>query len=592
MGCFYFTPQENKTYKAELTYANGLHDTINLPPATANGISLAVNNDSIPKAVVTIKAGQSYFRMNKGKSLTLVVYNSGTVSTLNCTLDSVIVKLDVLKRHLHSGHAIVTLFSAQGEPLCERMFFVQNYDYLSLNVNSDKAIYKKKDKVNIKLNVKTRADDPSSGHFSVSVIDESKVVVNENEERTIMTDLLLTSDLKGYIEQPNYYFNNPGTKTQGDLDLVMLTHGYRHFEWKKVLDSKRRNPIFNLEKAIGIEGLVTNLAGKPVANGTVNLITANNGVLATSATDVKGLFHFDNFVFTDTAHFVLSAVNDKNRNSTRITAFNDQRNAPALLPYRQLSGSPINDSVMATYVRNAKLRQRDVANYLKGTGIILKQVNIKSKKPDDQYRTQSFAGAGGADQVLHSEELGYGPLTTKLYGLRGVFFDGATLYLTINNNATGKNYAKRMLVIVDGLEHADYKYLQANEVETVEVLRNASASIYGMEGAGGVLIITTKTNRGLEAKDITSTGVLPITVPGFYKAREFYSPKYDHPNDTRKYPDRRSTVYWKPEVITDNDGNASFDYYNADGRGNYKVTIEGIDENGSLGRLVYRYKVE
>ncbi len=88
-----------------------------------------------------------------------------------------------------------------------------------------------------------------------------------------------------------------------------------------------------------------------------------------------------------------------------------------------------------------------------------------------------------------------------------------------------------------------------------------------------------------------ATGILPINVQGNYKAREFYSPKYES-NITTPQPDLRSIIYWQPELTTDKDGYASFNYYNADGKANYRVVIEGIDEKGNIGRQVYRYKVE
>jgi TonB-dependent SusC/RagA subfamily outer membrane receptor len=154
---------------------------------------------------------------------------------------------------------------------------------------------------------------------------------------------------------------------------------------------------------------------------------------------------------------------------------------------------------------------------------------------------------------------------------------------------------KEMLVVIDGAEVPgdDLSFLSSNDVETVELLKYASASIYGVKGAGGVLIITTRRTRELNPKDIVSIGVLPITVIGFYKARQFYSPKYDTPVALNsKQHDLRSTIYWNPEIKTDKEGNASFDFYNADGTGTYKVTIEGIDKDGNIGRQVYRYKVE
>jgi hypothetical protein len=106
------------------------------------------------------------------------------------------------------------------------------------------------------------------------------------------------------------------------------------------------------------------------------------------------------------------------------------------------------------------------------------------------------------------------------------------------------------------------------------------------------MVITTKQGKPRELKDIASFGILPIYPRGYYKAREFYAPKYDHPNLTSNRPDLRSTIYWKPEIITGADGTASFDYCNSDMPGVYKVTIEGIDDNGNLGVKVYRYTVD
>ncbi len=158
-------------------------------------------------------------------------------------------------------------------------------------------------------------------------------------------------------------------------------------------------------------------------------------------------------------------------------------------------------------------------------------------------------------------------------------------------SGSGQGSVAGMMVIVDGVEDGDFSGLQASDVETVEVLKYASASIYGMNGGAGVLIITTKKGGGRNIKDIASIGILPIAPMGFYKAREFYSPKYENTAIT-KQRDYRSTIYWKPELVTSKDGAASFDFYNADSKGTYRVVIEGIDDKGNLGRQVYRYKVE
>jgi hypothetical protein len=86
--------------------------------------------------------------------------------------------------------------------------------------------------------------------------------------------------------------------------------------------------------------------------------------------------------------------------------------------------------------------------------------------------------------------------------------------------------------------------------------------------------------------------VITYNPKGYYKVRVFYSPQYDDPKTNTQIPDLRSTIYWKPNIITTRDGKASFEYFNADSKGAYRVVIEGIDSEGNLGRQVFHYKVE
>ena len=230
MGFFYLQPQDGKSYTANVTYADGGKDSFKLPVAAASGMALSVNNESLSKFTVTITANNTCFAQNRGKDYTLLVYSGGVGTSVTYKLDSNLIVLDVAKHRLRTGVATITLFSPGSEPLAERLLFIQNYGQLKINITSDKTAYHARDKVSLALDVKTRTDSAARGHFSVSVVDESKVAVNETEENTILTTLLLTSDLKGKVEQPDYYFANINNETSRNLDLVMLTNGYRRFE--------------------------------------------------------------------------------------------------------------------------------------------------------------------------------------------------------------------------------------------------------------------------------------------------------------------------------------------------------------------------
>ena len=575
MGSFYLQPQQNKSYTAKLIYADGNTDMIKLPDAQTPGVTLTVNNDSLPKASVRIEASNAYFAQYRDKDHLLLIYSGGVATSVTCRLDSNIISLDIAKRHLRTGVATVTLFSPGGEPLAERLFFVQNHDQLKLDIKTGKVVYAPKGKVTVALNAKTRADSAAMGHFSVSVTDESKVPVNENDENTILSNLLLTSDIKGGIEQPNYYFANISAATRGDLDLVMLTHGYRRFEWKPLLNNAYPAIAYQPEKLLKIAGTAKMLGGRALNKGTVSLIApfSGHGILST-ATDDKGNFSFNNLLYMDSARFILQAVNAKGSNNTVLTYKEDK--TVDIKPYQQPSFTVL-DTTMTAYLKNNK-RQRDQL-YAQGliTGKMLKEVKVKARKLTPVVNDTKY---GVADQVIDGAKIEYGGFLADRLISKTV---GITYKIGKLMDAHAYSNSGPMLVVLDGVEMPDFDLNSLNTglIDKIEVIRDYSSN--------GALIITT--TKGVPLRDITSKGILPITARGFYKAREFYSPKYESaaPN---KFADLRTTIYWNPEIPTDKSGNAQFDFYNADGKGSYKVVVEGIDAEGNLGRGVYRYKVE
>ncbi|HVW12956.1 MAG TPA: hypothetical protein VHB54_03990, partial [Mucilaginibacter sp.] len=162
----------------------------------------------------------------------------------------------------------------------------------------------------------------------------------------------------------------------------------------------------------------------------------------------------------------------------------------------------------------------------------------------------------------------------------------------INNRNGGP-----MSIIVDGmvLPPASLNDLNKSDIYSIEVLRSGIArSVYGNSIAGGgALVITTR--READPNYVTSqipAGLITYPFQGYHKARIFYSPKYDHPKTDSDPLDARRTIYWAPNIMTGKDGKASFEYYNADTKGTYRVVVEGIDDQGRIGRQVYRYKVE
>ncbi|QJD97128.1 TonB-dependent receptor plug domain-containing protein [Mucilaginibacter robiniae] len=594
MGIFSFTPEAGKTYKAQITYQDGSHNTVDLPLALNRGYVLSINHPDSANISVRVMgssnladAGQVYILAQTGGDVRYVAKSKAGSAAFGTTIPT---------SKFPSGITQFTLFSATGEPLNERIVFIQHPDdLLQLNVNSGKSVTAPREKVQISLNAQNSSGKPVIGSFSASVIDESKVPVEEDAETTILSHLLLTSDLRGYVEQPNYYFNKSNDQTRSDLDVLMLTQGYRRFEWKPVLAGNIVPPAYQPEKLIQISGTIRS-GSKPAPGAKITLFTTAGGAfLIDTVADSQGRFAFKNLIVKDSIRFVLQARTAKGKKDVDIILDNNAK-PETIVKNRYLSAAEVNNSSrFTTYLQYARKQADEERKYGLGNHtIVLKEVTIREKKQAALQNSSNLNGPGNADQVIMSDvfdKMACPNIADCLQGrLVGVVFRGGVPYST-------RSLSGPMQIIVDGV-YVDSDYLSIisqYDIASIEVLRSGgNTAIYGSRGGNGVIIINTKRGNDLtyNSSQIYSPGVITYTPKGFYRARQFYSPQYDDPKTNKTVADLRTTIYWNPNLITDKDGHTSLSYFNAGTPGTYRVVIEGMDTDGNLGHQVYRYKVQ
>ncbi|MBD1365618.1 TonB-dependent receptor plug domain-containing protein [Mucilaginibacter sp. ZT4R22] len=714
MGIFALLPQAGKAYSAKITLADGRAFTAPLPKALDAGYVLTVNNTRKDSLFIKVATNGQQFQAKQNTAFYLVGQSGGEVYyTAAGTLKTPVFGAGIDKRRFPSGIVQFTLF-ADGQPVNGRIVFVQSDDTLKMTLSSSVKTYAARSPVKLDFVAKNDANEPVAGSFSVAVINESRVGADENVEGSIFSHLLLTSDLKGYIEKPNYYFTNTTDAKRAELDILMLTQGYRRFEWKQILTAPDTRIVNQPEQSLTLEGTIKTTGGGIVPNGKLMLTATRENTVLDTVTDATGNFKFTNLQLSDTAKIVLQArkQNDGKRvaiyvkepeypniiKSNAQEAANNDLSAEALrnsyaayqnqlhndsLKYgKQLSQVNITEKKLdkgdpygakrnvagRTYnmkqylgfpsmrevILNALIGYKMVGDVLIKAGktggptdifldgslvsvdnlyaylpseiesfktgdvgdvqeaqiqkayivittkrragtdtTVLKQVTITAKKAKKNVVTRSsnLHGAGNADQVLMGDQIGANCvnvsdcLRNKIFGV------------TFKQDGTPVNSrGGDMLIEVDGnrMPGSELNNINANDINSIEVLRSTfSKSIYGSDIGGGLLIITMK--QGSERKFVTSespTGLITYPFKGFYKARTYYTPKYTTANKNGGVLDLRSGIYWKPDVLTGKDGKATFDYFNADTKGTYRVVIEGIDDEGNLGRQVYRYKVE
>jgi hypothetical protein len=596
MGVFFIVPDGDKSYKANIVMPDGSTHVYDLPRVQQSSINLAVNNTDPDNLSVKISANQLFFDQHQNQKFYIIAQSGGVIYyAAQSALQTAVYSANIPKSKFPTGILQLTLFNDKGDPYSERIVFIQHNDQLKLNAATAKTTYATREKV--KLNVSAKANDqPVAANLSVAVIDETKVPFDENAETTILTSLLLTSDLKGYVEKPNSYFKQVTPETIANLDILMLTQGYRRFSYRDIVRDKSPQIFFLPEQSIEITGTLRNQTGMPINKGSISLNIPDRNYTVQTTTDANGVFRFSKLILTDSSKIVLNARNNVNNNNLMIML--DYPRQQGLTKNMNAPDEILNiDSALQSYLKNSKKQFNNSHT--------LKEVEIKSKPAEHKITHADYPALTGLSMMADHELTGdrlkdCNDFASCVQGmLFGLTYDNFNFYITRDYNQ-----GKRVPVqIYAGGFPVDYSYLSSvnpKQVESIEIFLNDGVSgINRMNNTNGVLVINMR--KPPEGKKITAAQlkelfppkyILSFTPQGYTMGRVFYSPRYDAPKLVQVGNDLRSTIYWNPMVNTDKTGNATLEYFNADGKGTYKAVVEGIDSEGNIGRYVYRYKVQ
>jgi TonB-dependent SusC/RagA subfamily outer membrane receptor len=593
MGSFKIKPISSSTYTAYITFKDGSEKAIPLPKVKTQGYVLTADNTDPNELKIKISTTELD---QPDSELTLVAQTNGQVQFVSKNkMNSRTFNASIPKSRFPTGILQLTLFSPKNEPVAERLVFINHSDFLKINVSTDKAEFQKREKVKLMLDVSDPKGKPTLGSFSIAIVDETKVPVDEASETSIISNLLLSSDLKGFIEQANYYFTDTSEAKVRQLDNLLLTQGWRRFEWKNILSNNYPTLVYRPERSMQVSGKVTSLNGKPVIGGKVTLFSSSGtSILLDTLTDRNGLFRFDNLYFNDSTKFIVQARNERDKKNVEI--YLDR--IPAQLVTKNKNEAMLEVNVnksMFAYLKNSRAQYDD----LKRNGMIVRNILLDEVKVVDTKveakNSSNLNGAGRADAIIKAEQLqNCFTIVQCIQGrIAGIMVNNGIVYSMRSMYSLSGPIP--MQLILDGafLEPEFLSSINPNDVETIEILKSgANTAIYGSRGGGGVLIITTKRGDSNRTYKNYAPGIAGYNPKGYYKGREFYSPNYDDPKINSKIADLRTTIYWNPNVVSDSTGKASVEFFNSDGTGNYKAIVEGINVNGTIGRQLFRFSVK
>ncbi len=641
MGSFELVPKAGETYTAKVSIGKTTKD-YPLPAVSPTGTTLRINPKGKDSLEITITTTPT---LTTAPTTTTPYYLIGQTRGMICytaTITGSTYKKTIAKALFPTGIAHFTLLGSASQALNERIVYIDRNNNLQITITPNQTSYTTRDSIALHIQVKDNAGKPVSGHFSLAVTDDSQVRT-DSTGNNIISDLLVTSDLKGTVEDPGWYFEKNTADRTAAIDNLLLTQGWVGYDWKATFDPNIQPPKYQPEPEFIVQGKVTNVLNKPVENSNVVLFSRKPELVRETMTDKEGKFQFKGLFSTDTAEFKVQARN-KGGKSFNVGIEMDGFMAPKFEATNQTIPWYVNSDTVSLSNSSTKAKQQQAQAVLRGEGHLLTEVKINEKKIVKQ--SHNLNGPGEADQVFDEQDmLKAGKMTLgdllkeKVKGFNVGMSPPVNLKMVHPSSKGGigkpsrlsyRVNDKEMCLIFDGIDvdHVDIyepeeapiygdkgrlralqKYLDfytAEDIKGIEIMFNTRYnSSYGnqllptdvladqkypIEADWSFIEITTRAGKGPYMRSTAGTYLykpLPFTIP-----KDFYRPRYTVKNANSAIgTDLRSTIHWEPRVVTDKDGKATVSFFSADKAAGYTAIIEGSDLNGSFGYSRQKIKV-
>lgn len=591
MGFFYLKPKPGETFSAKWfvsdasTKANkgAAHET-DLPAIKTTGVALQISlagskrnflisapdntNNSGPLHVLGTMYQQPVFKIVKE-------LKEGTAQGIIPTED------------LPSGILTITVFDDKWNPLAERITYINNEEYLfhpEMTVQHWGLNKRARNEIEISV------PDSLSANLSVSVTDMG---IDADTGNNIISHLLLTGELKGKVNNPAYYFLNNSDSISKALDLVMLTHGWRRFNWEDVAKGILPKITYPRDTTyLSISGKIYGASPVQLRDaGSIVLLwnqkkQANQIVSVPIAKD--GTFNDPSLILFDTARIYYQLPKAKGLGDASVQFM--QNRLPALPQNMKANGFFYNHLSDTTgNSRHFQLADATLSELKFLNEKVLETVTIqrKTKSPveimDEKYATGLFSGGDAYQFDLIND-----PFAASSFSIFN-YLQGKVAGLQINTSSNPPSLQWRggsPAIYLDEMQSsADMiSGIPVSDVAYIKVIR---PPFMGGSGGGSNGAIAIYTRRGSDQKPEPGKGLSNNTVTGYTEIRQFYSPNYETINPENEKKDLRTTLYWNPEVITKpGENKVLLKFFNNDVSSAFRVVIEGMTKDGRLAHEV------
>lgn len=583
MGSFDISPAAGEKYKAVWKDKKGVQHETALPAAKPMGLVLHVDNEGD-----TIKYNLKRPQDADPSFTSFTVLAQMQHQIVYYAKINMAVKKDVtapiLTGNFPDGVLQLTIFNAQQIPVAERLAFVNHNQFnFATDLHAVETNLTRHGHNTLQVDV----GDTILSNLSIAVTDASINPVASNEEN-IFSSLLLTSDLKGYVYNPAYYFSSDADSVKQHLDLVLMTNGWRRFKWENLLAQQWPRLTFPIDNYLSVNGNVYGLSKTQLTNkDLIGYIKTKSNVSSflTIPVTPEGRFRVTGMYFFDTAKLYYQINNDKDKKLTSLASFsfkNEQASAPVpttnLLSSLFFNARPDSSSFVKNLKQAALQRSlfESKAKTLDVVKVFSKQKTLKQKL-DEQYTSGFFTGDDGYTFAMDEDPFAKSALSILDY-LRG-----KVAGLQISSDGQSATWRGSETSVFLNEMNSDFSMLQGIPMTDVALIKVFRPPFFGATGggAGGAIAVYTKKGGG----DNSAVKGLSFTnIYGYTAMKEFYMPDYEKTN-TPDVADYRSTLYWNPFLIMDRKTRRiKIPFYNTDNCKKIRVVIEGINRLGQFTR--------
>lgn len=305
MGRFSLTPQYGQRYYAEVTAQNGTIRKVELPEVERSGCSLTVANWR--RLLCYMSATPD---LDPERLAIMILCRGKILASEEFRKNEWFKEIDT--DYLLPGICHILVVDRVAKiPLAERLFFIRDKQPARVSVAASRKHIAARKEIALDITITNYRGVPAEGRFAVSVTDHD-LVRQEPWEENIQSYLLMSSDLKGHIEDPAYYFKDNDPQTDYKLDLLMLTQGWTRFDIKKVLLDIYPEHPHPPEVTQKFTGTISGLSGKQVKD--VSLVFSILRYNYSKRFHLKDSCRFSyTAIIPDSTVFMVQALNKKER---------------------------------------------------------------------------------------------------------------------------------------------------------------------------------------------------------------------------------------------------------------------------------------